>query len=516
MKSLPNRGPYLQSRAIAVLFAVIFCGFYLWISAERIVAPDEGYYLYAARMVSEGFLPYKDFFYPQAPLFPFAYGVLFKLFGCSWHVARFFSALLALITGALLARYCKRKWGAVGFWLAGLLYFLSLFVSSWYTTAQTYSLSVFFLFLSFYLLSGGTENRRIFLAGLFFGLSVETRLFFIALWPFFIPLFWGAEEKKGFDRFFRFSLGVITALLPLIIWYLFDPERVFYNNIGYHLNRSSQSLAEALNHKLHILSVIFGFSESVKFSGFQLALLLWAALLSVADSLMRRRAPDAAVYLAFGIVAISFLPTPPYVQYFSAAIPFLVVAAVSFLKMVYESARGSVRFRRVSVVIPLIFSAFYLYKFPSDLSRYLYSGKGVIGMGSRRKPCDWKIDAIRAVSGRIDSLDSEAEYAGSVWPGYLVETRVKAYPGLENHFTFLASKKLKKSERKKYHLLSRADLNRLLEKGTLPLMVVNSRATGRRMREALKKGGYRVAAGLNGTSIYQKIFEMRLGGQPGL
>ena len=40
------------------------------------VNQDEGWYLYAARLVGEGKLPYRDFFFTQGPVLPFIYSVM--------------------------------------------------------------------------------------------------------------------------------------------------------------------------------------------------------------------------------------------------------------------------------------------------------------------------------------------------------------------------------------------------------------------------------------------------------
>ena len=42
----------------------------VWLGALN---QDEGWYLYAARLVSEGKTPYRDFFYTQAPVMPIVY-----------------------------------------------------------------------------------------------------------------------------------------------------------------------------------------------------------------------------------------------------------------------------------------------------------------------------------------------------------------------------------------------------------------------------------------------------------
>jgi hypothetical protein len=46
------------------------CALFIPVSLYRYVDGDEGYLLYAARMVAEGKQLYRDFFFPQAPLVP--------------------------------------------------------------------------------------------------------------------------------------------------------------------------------------------------------------------------------------------------------------------------------------------------------------------------------------------------------------------------------------------------------------------------------------------------------------
>jgi hypothetical protein len=57
----------------AIAIAVFVAFFSVWWGA---VNQDEGWYLYAARLVKEGKLPYSDFFFTQGPALPFVYSVL--------------------------------------------------------------------------------------------------------------------------------------------------------------------------------------------------------------------------------------------------------------------------------------------------------------------------------------------------------------------------------------------------------------------------------------------------------
>ena len=69
---------------------------------------DEGWYLYASRLVYEGKIPYKDFPYFQMPLLPYVYGLPQLLFGPSLLVGRLTSFAFSLITVGVGARLAQR------------------------------------------------------------------------------------------------------------------------------------------------------------------------------------------------------------------------------------------------------------------------------------------------------------------------------------------------------------------------------------------------------------------------
>ena len=119
---------------------------------------DEGWYLYAANMVSEGKMPYRDFQYTQGPLMP----IIYSAFTWIWNGfgvlgARVFTLLLgvaalafATATAAKLAPEDRRKEAAlITFFLLGCnlyhLYYIAI--------PKTYALASLFVSLGFYLLA---------------------------------------------------------------------------------------------------------------------------------------------------------------------------------------------------------------------------------------------------------------------------------------------------------------------------------------------------------------------------
>ena len=68
----PFRAPWLLAFGAAACLSVVAL---LWGGLNQ----DEGWYLYAAQLVHDGKLPYRDFFFTQGPTMPFVYSVLSPL-----------------------------------------------------------------------------------------------------------------------------------------------------------------------------------------------------------------------------------------------------------------------------------------------------------------------------------------------------------------------------------------------------------------------------------------------------
>ncbi|MDD2455658.1 MAG: hypothetical protein PHE10_04930, partial [Kiritimatiellae bacterium] len=76
MKDKTNKWMLATGAAMAVSAAVAMYAFSVWFGNLN---QDEGWYLYAARMVSEGKRPNRDSFFTQGPVMPLRYGLLFRV-----------------------------------------------------------------------------------------------------------------------------------------------------------------------------------------------------------------------------------------------------------------------------------------------------------------------------------------------------------------------------------------------------------------------------------------------------
>ena len=191
---------------ILALFACAVLGFAaVWMGGLN---QDEGWYLYAANLVADGKLPYRDFFYTQGPLLPTLYSVftpIWKVFGLLG--ARVFNLALGLV-GIVFAsalayrlapedtadgvRSCPKRTAAlVTFFLLATnlyhLYYLAI--------PKTYALASLFVVLGFYLLS-------------FCRASVLLRT-----WPFAFAAGLGLAFAAGT----RVSLGALLAVVGCVL-----------------------------------------------------------------------------------------------------------------------------------------------------------------------------------------------------------------------------------------------------------------------------------------------------------
>jgi hypothetical protein len=174
----------------------------LWIAAAVSVAAlmglnllladvnqDEGWYLYAARQVASGRLPFVDFASTQGPVLPFVYVIgepLVRWQGLAG--GRLFTGLLGLaaialtaVLGAMLARRPENR--RLAGYLALVLCGVNVYQTAFLVTVKTYSLCAVFLAGSFVLLVsgiGGEKPGRVFWSGVLAALAAGTRFSAVA------------------------------------------------------------------------------------------------------------------------------------------------------------------------------------------------------------------------------------------------------------------------------------------------------------------------------------------------
>lgn len=202
---------------------------------------DEGWYLYAANLVSEGRVPYADFAYTQGPVMPYVYALFVSIwakFGLLG--ARLFTLFLGsfgILFAALTARRLadgeqKDSAALIVFSLLAVnlyhLYFLAI--------PKTYALSSFFILLGFYVFSFA---RHYWLVGVLFALAAGTRLSLVMLLPVMGVYLYLKRDTRAFASFV-FGGGI--ALLLIYVPFLLLHGDAFSNLVLFHASRESMGL----------------------------------------------------------------------------------------------------------------------------------------------------------------------------------------------------------------------------------------------------------------------------------
>ena len=127
------------------------------------------------------------------------------------------------------------------------------------------------------------------LAGLLFGLSVDTRAFVVGLAPIFLWwIFRDSEPASGIARTLWFLGGFTIGMVPSLYLFAASPDLFLFNNLRFHGIRSNAGLIGSWRQKMHIARILLFGSED---NGFQFSI-VWAGSLGAIVGLRMRS--DAA------------------------------------------------------------------------------------------------------------------------------------------------------------------------------------------------------------------------------
>ena len=223
-----------RKRATPVLIYVVVIAIQLaviWpIAMQRVLDGDEGFYSLAAKAVAHGQQPYVDFWFQYPPLLPYVYGGWTRIAGETFDALRALSALLTVVLGTLLFRHVARRYSRRLGVAAVLLYVSSALIVIWFSTFKSYALSTLLLFVAYLCVADVDHDEEIsfprwLAAGIFLGLSVDVRLFFVVLVPVFIFYATTARQAMSHVRQHRRVRGFVLGLLPCIYFFLRFPRR---------------------------------------------------------------------------------------------------------------------------------------------------------------------------------------------------------------------------------------------------------------------------------------------------
>ncbi len=217
---------------------------------------DEGWYLYAARLVSEGKRPYRDFFFTQGPVMPLAYGLLYRAWAAAGVLGgRVLTAVLGLagccFAAGLAGRAVPARRAPEASVMAFALTACNLYHVYFTAIPKTYALASCLLLGGYWLLTLCLPRQRrarsnmscmwALPAGLLVALAAGTRLSMGALLPVTVLVLAITWRRTG-AAFFWFTLGGGVGLALVYGPSLLFAREQFVFSQSFHAARGGHDL----------------------------------------------------------------------------------------------------------------------------------------------------------------------------------------------------------------------------------------------------------------------------------
>lgn len=248
-----NRVSWITIGIAGLLLGIVWLGAALWFGELN---QDEGWYLYAARLVAEGKRPYIDFAGTQGPVLAYLYAMAdgwVQRYGVAG--GRLFTAALgflaALIVAGMAARHApggRRRFAAL---MTFALILFTVYQAYFFTIVKTYSLAALLTGLGYFLLSTvwHATSRRAWPAGLtgvFLGLAAGTRLSAGVLLPVVVCGLawqgWRFADQRGLylRRIVWLVAGAGVTLAVVFLPFAVEaPRALWFALVQYHAGRQT-------------------------------------------------------------------------------------------------------------------------------------------------------------------------------------------------------------------------------------------------------------------------------------
>ncbi len=463
-----------------ILASTVYSAGLAYYAATRPIDGDEGFYTTAARLVWQGKVPYRDFFYQQAPLLPYLYSWMWAVHPHSLVAMRLISAacgsLAVFLWGVCLTSVKRLSTGI------GLVTFAAILLNpywvSWNVVVKTYPFANVFMTVAticLYSALHSTGTRWYFFAGLALGGCASVRslygpvLFVILLWLLY------REHRTSNPRYpktLTFLAGSVCGLLPMIISFARDPRAFLFNNVRYHQLDAgymwSGAIVEGYRSIQHT-TVVYFTAVVVRLLGSHPYFTLGIALSIIGGISLRRlqksragpydeqdyRYFEAALLMLVTYTVVALVPFPPYDQYFDGPlVPFLIPFLAEGLRITWRA--GPKRMIILALVAVILFAV-------------------EIGAETAEQSRDavWQLANYEEMTRLIEANSRPDEVVLSFWPGYVFLSGRRYFPGLENHFVYRIMDKIGPAERARYHVVSHDQVLSAISRREIPLLVLS-------------------------------------------
>ena len=391
---------------------------------------DEGWYLYAANLVAEGKMPYRDFFYTQGPMLPYVYS-FFAWIWKGWGLlgARIFTLALGfaglLFAVGLARRHVPAEKKGVVSLVVLLLLGCNLYHLYFLAIPKTYALAALFALVGFYLLSVAVARARglAALAGLSLAFAAGTRISLGALLA--VCGVWLLVSRQG-KALLWFCVGGFMGLALVYLPFLCDAtaRSGLIAAQQYHAGRGGFDITWVVGSASRLVRwylpvfVVLGLGVGA-----------WMAK----DRGQRTEgngSPVVLLYAFLAVFAVQMLAPFPYEDYQVPVMGLLAVyAAVLFVSGPSNSRTIAQSEQSNNLLLLLVLGLCFANSFGSPLLEK-WSTNGQDRFWSLKKE-KFELPQLRDVARRVEALDPGGEELLTQDLYLAIETRRKVPAGLE-------------------------------------------------------------------------------------
>ncbi|NQV08456.1 glycosyltransferase family 39 protein [Candidatus Woesearchaeota archaeon] len=300
---------------------------------------DQPVYIYMGKLITEGEVPYRDFFFSHPPLEIYVDALLLKIFGYNLFILKLVPILFTILTAFFLFKLVKKKFDLVTA-LGSTILFLFTYETFRMTGNIGMSLAVLFVVLGFYY----SFKQKYLLSGIFIGTAGITNFFSLFLGGvLFLYILLKKEKSKIKLRIkpaINFLIGFfIIFLLIQLVFILIVGKEYFLQVYQYHFMKPSTEVVKGIKLDLFKSTVIY---NPIIFIG------------SLFYFLSRKKELSIFFTSVLVYIIIIFTLKSPFPYYYEMILPFLaVLASVSILKFVKRSENKNLLLLFLSIFILL-------------------------------------------------------------------------------------------------------------------------------------------------------------------
>ena len=322
---------------------------------------DEGAYSLGGRLISQGYLPYKDFTLVHPPFYDLVLGAIYKVFGYNFFYGRYFSVLLSFTCIILVYLIIKKLYHPTAGLVAAFLFTIFPgFYYAWYRAVQE-PLGIFLILLALFFASNYIKSRehgnRLLFSGLCFGLAIATKYTFAAAAIAFvigivvISAEWNRRDIHSYYRRFLkreiwlLSAGTIAGFFLVAGFFILKAPQAYFaqtfaSQLGYRFGNTGAYILSRLRAlPLGIIQIFHLVRGSFEQTIAMVCVIVGIVLLIALFCKRNRAKPDVfLLIMALICFALSSLFNPfGELRYFVSFYCYILLAIVTFIPAINKN-----------------------------------------------------------------------------------------------------------------------------------------------------------------------------------